>query len=108
MTGAAETEAEEFSKIYGLEVLVVPTNRPMIRDDFADLVFRSQKGKWQAVIDEIVEEHEKGRPVLVGTISVAVSEMLGDLLKRRGIKHNVLNAKFHEREAEIVAQAGRS
>jgi preprotein translocase subunit SecA len=108
MTGTAETEAEEFSKIYGLEVLVIPTNQPMIRDDFADLVFRSQKGKWNAVIDEIVEEHDRGRPVLVGTISVEVSEMLGELLKRRGIKHNVLNAKFHEREAEIVAQAGRS
>jgi preprotein translocase subunit SecA len=108
MTGTAETEAEEFSKIYGLEVVVVPTNRDMIRDDFADLVFRNQNGKWNAVIDEIVEEHEKGRPVLVGTISVAISEMLGEMLKRRGIKHNVLNAKFHEREAEIVAQAGRS
>jgi preprotein translocase subunit SecA len=108
MTGTAETEAEEFSKIYGLEVMVVPTNRDMVRDDFADLVFRNQKGKWNATIDEIVEEHEKGRPVLVGTISVAVSEMLGELLKRRGIKHSVLNAKFHEKEAEIVAQAGRS
>src|ERR671919_1613681 len=108
MTGAAETEAEEFSKIYGLEVLVVPTNRPMIRDDFADLVYRGQNGKWQAVIDEIVEEHEKGRPVLVGTISVEVSERLGEMLRRQGIKHNVLNAKFHEKEAEIVAQAGHS
>ena len=108
MTGTAETEAEEFSKIYELEVVVVPTNRPMVRDDFADLVFRGQTGKWEAVVDEIVEEHEKGRPVLVGTISVAVSEMLGEMLKRRGIKHHVLNAKFHEREAEIVAQAGRS
>jgi preprotein translocase subunit SecA len=108
MTGTAETEAEEFNKIYGLEVVVVPTNRDMVRDDFADLVFRNQNGKWNAVIDEIAEEHEKGRPVLVGTISVAVSEMLGEMLTRRGIKHNVLNAKFHEREAEIVAQAGRS
>ena len=108
MTGTAETEAEEFAKIYDLEVVVVPTNRDMIRDDFADLVFRNQSGKWNAVIDEIAEEHEKGRPVLVGTISVAVSEMLGDMLKRRGIKHSVLNAKFHEKEAEIVAQAGRS
>jgi preprotein translocase subunit SecA len=108
MTGTAETEAEEFSQIYGLEVVVIPTNRDMIRDDFADLVFRNQSGKWNAVIDEIAEEHEKGRPVLVGTISVAISEMLSDLLKRRGIKHNVLNAKFHEHEAEIVAQAGRS
>ncbi|HLE88808.1 MAG TPA: preprotein translocase subunit SecA [Candidatus Limnocylindria bacterium] len=108
MTGTAETEAEEFSKIYDLEVVAIPTNRPMVRDDFADLVFSSQKGKWQAVVEEIVEEHEKGRPVLVGTISVEVSEMLGEMLKRRGIKHSVLNAKFHEREAEIVAQAGRS
>jgi len=108
MTGTAETEAEEFHKIYDLEVIAVPTNRPMVRDDFADLVFSSQKGKWQAVVEEIVEEHEKGRPVLVGTISVEVSEMLGEMLKRRGIKHSVLNAKFHEREAEIVAQAGRS
>jgi preprotein translocase subunit SecA len=108
MTGTAETEAEEFAKIYELEVVVVPTNKPMVRDDFADLVFRGQKGKWNAVVEEIVEEHERGRPVLVGTISVAVSEMLGEMLKRRGIKHNVLNAKFHEKEAEIVAQAGRS
>ncbi len=108
MTGTAETEAEEFHKIYGLEVVVIPTHVPMIRDDFADLVYAAQKAKWEAVADEITEEHEKGRPVLVGTISVEVSEMLSDLLKRRGIKHNVLNAKFHEREAEIVAQAGRS
>jgi preprotein translocase subunit SecA len=108
MTGTAETEAEEFAKIYDLEVVVIPTNRPMIRDDFADLVYRSQQGKWNAVIEEIVEEHERGRPVLVGTVSVAISEMLSDMLKRRGIKHNVLNAKFHEKEAEIVAQAGRS
>jgi preprotein translocase subunit SecA len=108
MTGTAETEAEEFSKIYGLEVVVIPTNRPMIRDDFADLVYRSQRGKWNAVVDEIMEEHEKGRPVLVGTVSVEVSEMLAEMLKRRGVKHNVLNAKFHEKEAEIVAQAGRS
>ncbi|HET8586895.1 MAG TPA: preprotein translocase subunit SecA, partial [Candidatus Limnocylindria bacterium] len=108
MTGTAETEAEEFNKIYGLEVVVVPTNRPMVRDDFADLVYATQQGKWNAVIDEIVEEHEKGRPVLVGTVSVEVSEMLGELLKRRGIRHHVLNAKFHERESEIIAQAGRS
>src|SRR5207253_5392050 len=108
MTGTAETEAEEFSKIYGLEVVVIPTNREMIRDDFADLVFRAQSGKWNAVADEIVAEHELGRPVLVGTVSVEISEMLSEMLKRRGVKHNVLNAKFHEREAEIVAQAGRS
>src|SRR5574338_516119 len=108
MTGTAETEAEEFAKIYDLEVVVVPTNRPMIRGDFADLVYASREGKWKAVIDEIVEEHEKGRPVLVGTVSVEISEMLGDMLRRRGIRHSVLNAKFHEKEAEIVAQAGRS
>src|SRR5438552_6495575 len=108
MTGTAETEGEEFSKIYGLEVVVIPTNREMIRDDFADLVFRAQQGKWNAVVDEIVAEHELGRPVLVGTVSVEISEMLSEMLKRRGVKHNVLNAKFHEREAEIVAQAGRS
>ncbi len=108
MTGTAETEAEEFHKIYGLEVVVIPTHVPMIRDDFADLVYAGQQAKWEAVAQEVAEEHEKGRPVLVGTISVEVSEMLSDLLKRRGIKHNVLNAKFHEREAEIVAQAGRS
>jgi len=108
MTGTAETEAEEFAKIYNLEVVVIPTHREMIRADYADLVYANQKGKWNSVIDEIAEEHEKGRPVLVGTISVEISEMLGDMLKRRGIKHSVLNAKFHEKEAEIVAQAGRS
>jgi preprotein translocase subunit SecA len=108
MTGTAETEAEEFSKIYNLEVVVIPTHREMIRADYADLIYATQKAKWNAVIDEIEEEHNNGRPVLVGTISVEVSEMLGELLKRRGIKHNVLNAKFHEREAEVVAQAGRS
>ena len=108
MTGTAETEAEEFSKIYNLEVVVIPTHRDMIRDDFADLVYANQKGKWNAVVDEIVEEHERGRPVLVGTISVEISEMLGEMLRRRGIKHNVLNAKLHEKEAEIVAQAGRT
>ncbi len=108
MTGTAETEAEEFAKIYNLEVVVIPTNREMVRADYADLVYASQTAKWKAVIDEIAEEHEAGRPVLVGTVSVEVSEMLGEMLKRRGIKHNVLNAKLHEKEAEIVAQAGRS
>ena len=108
MTGTAETEAEEFAKIYKLEVVVIPTHREMIRADYADLIYAQQSGKWKAVIDEITEEHEAGRPVLVGTISVEISEMLGDLLKRRGIKHNVLNAKLHEKEAEVVAQAGRS
>jgi len=108
MTGTAETEAEEFAKIYNLEVVVIPTHREMIRADYADLVYAAQSGKWQAVVDEIAEEHERGRPVLVGTISVEISEKLSEMLKRRGVKHNVLNAKLHEREAEIVAQAGQS
>jgi preprotein translocase subunit SecA len=108
MTGTAMTEAEEFAKIYKLEVVAVPTHRPMIRDDEADLVYRSEKGKFEALIDEIAEMQEAGRPVLVGTISVEKSEILGDLLKRRGIKHEVLNAKFHEKESGIVAQAGRT
>jgi preprotein translocase subunit SecA len=108
MTGTAMTEAEEFAKIYKLEVVAVPTHRPMIRDDEADLVYRSEKGKFEALIEEIAEMQEAGRPVLVGTVSVEKSEILGDLLKRRGIKHEVLNAKFHEKEAPIVAQAGRT
>jgi preprotein translocase subunit SecA len=108
MTGTAMTEAEELHKIYKLEVVAVPTHRPMIREDGADLVFRNEQGKFQALIDEIVEMHEAGRPVLVGTVSVEKSEHLADMLKRRGIKHEVLNAKFHEKEAPIVAQAGRT
>ena len=108
MTGTAMTEAEEFAKIYKLEVIAVPTHRPMVRDDEPDLVYRSEKGKFEALIEEIAEMQEAGRPVLVGTVSVEKSEVLGDLLKRRGIKHEVLNAKFHEKEAPIVAQAGRT
>jgi preprotein translocase subunit SecA len=108
MTGTAMTEAEELHKIYKLEVVAVPTHRPMIRDDEPDLVFRNENGKFKGLIDEIVDMHEQGRPVLVGTISVEKSERLGDMLKRRGIKHEVLNAKFHEKEAPIVAQAGRT
>jgi preprotein translocase subunit SecA len=108
MTGTAMTEAEELHKIYKLEVVAVPTHRPMIRADEADLVFRNEQGKFTALIDEIVEMHEQGRPVLVGTVSVEKSEHLADMLKRRGIKHEVLNAKFHEKEAPIVAQAGRT
>ena len=108
MTGTAMTEAEEFHKIYQLEVVSIPTHRPMIRDDDPDLVFRNEPGKFSAVIDEIVEMTEIGRPVLVGTVSVEKSEILGTMLKRRGIRHEVLNAKFHERESGIVAQAGRS
>ncbi|MEO5918776.1 MAG: preprotein translocase subunit SecA [Candidatus Limnocylindrales bacterium] len=108
MTGTAMTEAEEFSKIYKLEVVAIPTHRPMIRADETDLVYRSEDAKFRAVIDEIAAMQEIGRPVLVGTVSVETSERLGELLKRRGIKHEVLNAKFHERESLVVAQAGQS
>ena len=107
MTGTAMTEAEELHKIYKLEVVAIPTHREMIRDDFPDLVFRDEPAKFNALIDEIVEMQEEGRPILVGTISVEKSEMLATMLKRRGIKHEVLNAKFHEKESGIVAQAGR-
>jgi preprotein translocase subunit SecA len=108
MTGTAMTEAEELHKIYKLEVVAIPTHRPMVREDEPDYVFRNENGKFMALIDEIVDMHEEGRPVLVGTVSVEKSERLADMLKRRGIKHEVLNAKFHEKEAPIVAQAGRS
>ncbi len=108
MTGTAMTEAEEFHKIYNLEVVAIPTHRDMIRDDEADLVFRDEKAKFNALIDEIVEMQEGGRPVLVGTVSVEKSEILSAMLKRRGIKHETLNAKFHEKESGIVAQAGRT
>jgi preprotein translocase subunit SecA len=107
MTGTAETEAAEFDKIYKLEVLVVPTNRALIRVEHADVVYRTHPEKFTAVVEEIKELHTAGRPVLVGTISIEKSEQLSSLLKREGIKHVVLNAKYHEREAEIVAQAGR-
>ena len=108
MTGTAMTEAEEFHKIYKLEVVAIPTHRAMIREDESDLVFRDEQAKFNALIDEIVEMQEAGRPVLVGTVSVEKSEILATMLKRRGIKHEVLNAKFHEKESGIVAQAGRS
>src|SRR3954453_2918076 len=108
MTGTAMTEAEEFSKIYNLEVVAVPTHRPMVREDEADLVFRNEVGKFSALIDEVVEMSEAGRPILVGTVSVEKSEVLSTMLKRRGIKHETLNAKFHEKESGIVAQAGKS
>jgi preprotein translocase subunit SecA len=108
MTGTAMTEQEEFYKIYGLEVMAIPTYLPMVRDDFADLVFRDEEAKFNAVIEEIAEKQEGGRPVLVGTTSVEKSEQLADALNRRGVRHQVLNAKFHEKEAPIVAQAGRS
>jgi preprotein translocase subunit SecA len=107
MTGTADTEAAEFNEIYKLEVMVIPTNRPMIRRDQADLIYKTEKEKFKAVIDDIVAHHELGQPVLVGTISIEKSEQLSELLKKRGVSHNVLNAKQHDREAEIVAQAGR-
>jgi len=107
MTGTADTEAAEFAKIYNLDVNVVPTNRKMIRLDYADVVYRTEKEKFAAIVEEIKECHERGQPVLVGTISIEKSEKLAGMLSRNGIKHNVLNAKQHEREAEIVAQAGR-
>jgi len=107
MTGTADTEAMEFNKIYKLEVVVVPPNRPMIRMDYPDVVYRTEPEKFRAVVEEIRELHEKGQPVLVGTISIEKSERLSGMLKKSGVKHVVLNAKYHEKEAEIVAQAGR-
>ncbi len=107
MTGTAETEAEEFGETYGLDVIVIPTNRPMIREDKSDIIYRTLPEKWNAIVDEIKERHEKGQPVLVGTVSVENSELVAERLKKVGVPHNVLNAKYHEREAEIVAQAGR-
>ncbi len=108
MTGTAETEATEFAKIYELDVFSVPTNRELIRVEEPDLVYRTEKEKFAAIVDDIIEQQEARRPVLVGTVSIEKSERLSGLLKRRGIKHVVLNAKYHDREAEIVAQAGRS
>jgi preprotein translocase subunit SecA len=107
MTGTADTEAAEFDKIYKLEVLVAPTNMPMIRTDHTDVIYKTEQEKFNAVIEEIKEMHEAGRPVLVGTISIEKSELLSKYLTRTGIKHHVLNAKHHEREAEIIAEAGR-
>ncbi len=106
MTGTAVTEAEEFDEIYKLDVVIVPTNRPMVRADMPDLVFRSERAKWEAVANDIAEKHEAGRPVLVGTVAIETSEHLSDVLMRRGIPHEVLNAKQHAREAQIVARAG--
>ena len=107
MTGTAMTEQEEFSEIYKLDVVEIPTNKPMIREDCPDVVYKTEQAKFHAVIADIVEHHEKGQPVLVGTITIEKSELLSKLLKARGVKHQVLNAKFHEKEAQIVAQAGR-
>jgi len=107
MTGTAETEAAEFDKIYKLEIVVIPTNKPLLRIENPDVVFRTAKEKYFAVADEIAKLHEQGQPALVGTTSIEKSELLSQILQRKGVKHVVLNAKFHEREAEIVAQAGR-
>ncbi|MBZ0155689.1 MAG: preprotein translocase subunit SecA [Alphaproteobacteria bacterium] len=107
MTGTADTEATEFAQIYNLEVVVIPTNRPLIRPDYPDMVYKSQQAKFRAVINEIEECNKKGQPVLVGTTSIEKSELLDQMLKKKGIRHSVLNAKYHEKEAEIVAQAGR-
>ena len=107
MTGTAETEAEEFGTVYSLDVVQIPTNMPMVRKDTSDVIYRTLPEKWDAVVEEIQELHAKGQPVLVGTVSVENSELIADRLKQLGVKHNVLNAKYHEREAEIVAQAGR-
>jgi len=106
MTGTALTEAEEFYKIYKLEVVVIPTHKPMIREDFSDQIYKSEEAKFRAVVREIKHLHEQGRPVLIGTVSIERSEYLGDLLKRQGITYQVLNAKLHEKEAGIIAQAG--
>src|SRR5258705_13653394 len=118
MTGTADTEAEEFAKIYKLDVVVIPPNRPLRRVENPDLVFRTETEKWDAIVTEIVDEHKKGRPVLVGTVSIEKSEKLSTMLDRRGLKrgtttgggadkHVGLNAKYHAQEAEFVAQAGR-
>ena len=107
MTGTASTEADEFSEIYGLQIVTIPTNKPRARKDLPDSVYKTVNGKYNAVIEQVAECHAKGQPVLVGTVSVEKSEALSKLLKKRGIEHNVLNAKQHEREAEIVAQAGK-
>jgi len=107
MTGTALTEEEEFRAIYKLDVIEIPTNKPMIRIDYPDCVYKNEAGKFRAVINEIEERHKKGQPILVGTISIEKSELLSSMLKKKGIPHQVLNAKFHEKEAEIIAQAGR-
>lgn len=107
MTGTAMTEEQEFREIYGMDVIEIPTNKPVIRKDMPDVVYKTENGKFNAVVEQVKECHEKGQPVLVGTVSIETSERLSALLKRHGIKHQVLNAKYHEKEAEIVAQAGQ-
>lgn len=107
MTGTAKTEEEEFRNIYNMNVIVIPTNRPIIRDDRPDLIYSTMKGKFRAVVEDIAERHKKGQPVLVGTVAIETSELVSQMLTKKGIKHNVLNAKNHAREAEIIAQAGQ-
>ena len=107
MTGTAKTEEEEFRNIYNMNVIVIPTNRPIIRDDRPDLIYSTMKGKFRAVVEDIAERHKKGQPVLVGTVAIETSELVSQMLTKKGIKHNVLNAKNHEREAEIIVQAGQ-
>ncbi|QAV25800.1 preprotein translocase subunit SecA [Neobacillus thermocopriae] len=107
MTGTAKTEEEEFRNIYNMQVVVIPTNKPVIRDDRPDLIYRTMEGKFRAVVEDIAERHAKGQPVLVGTVSIETSELLSGMLTKRGIRHNVLNAKNHAKEAEIIAQAGQ-
>ena len=107
MTGTAQTEEEEFQEIYRLDVVVIPTNKPLMREDLPDLIYKTEMAKFNAVIAEVEQAHAKGQPVLIGTVSIEKSELLSSMLKRKGIKHNVLNAKMHEKEAEIVAQAGK-
>ena len=99
MTGTAMTEEQEFREIYGMDVIEIPTNKPVIRKDLPDVVYKTENGKFNAVVEQVKECHEKGQPVLVGTVSIETSERLSNLLKRHGIKHQVLNAKYHEKEA---------
>ena len=107
MTGTAKTEEDEFRDIYNMDVVVIPTNKPIIREDLEDSIYANKEAKYKAIVNKIVEVHKTGQPILVGTISVEISELLSKMLKKRGIKHNVLNAKYHEKEAEIIAEAGR-
>ena len=107
MTGTAKTEEDEFRSIYGMDVVIIPTNKPVVREDRPDVVYRTQMGKYKAIVEKVVERYEAGQPVLVGTVSIQISELISELLKRRGVPHQVLNAKYHEKEAEIVAQAGQ-
>ncbi len=107
MTGTAKTEEEEFRNIYNMRVIAIPTNKPVVRNDNPDLIYASMEGKFNAVVDDIEERHKKGQPVLVGTVAIETSEIISYSFKKKGIRHNVLNAKNHEREAEIIAEAGK-